>query len=354
MRRGVTFFSRGIFILLFFVFASASVTGQDLFSDTAIVESFAPLEDEFAPFDQESGKDEFLSFDNSQVLDCSSTCGGCPPKKSNTQLWWVLAALAATVMAGIFVRFKSTRNLRGFTLIASVVILGFYVGGCPCPIMSLQHVIFALIGHEPNWTGMVWFLGLIPVTFLFGKVWCGWICHLGALQEFLYLPGKVKFLQSARAQTIMRRVRIFLLIALIIQIVITQTNLFKEIDPFKVAFNLRSANMTGWILLGLVLMFSLFMFRPFCKTVCPIGLILGWVAKIPGASILAPSESCKGCHICNKSCSVNAITSDSKVSLLDNQECIACGNCVGDCKSGSMMFVHNTNQYASKSVCKRK
>jgi polyferredoxin len=219
--------------------------------------------------------------------------------------------------------------------------------------MSLQNVIFAIVGIDVNWTGMLWFLGLIPVTYLFGKVWCGWICHLGALQEFLYLPGKIKVLQTKKAQTVMRYIRVFLLLVLIVQILITRTNLFKEIDPFKVAFNLRSANLTGWVLLGLLLATSFFMYRPFCKTVCPIGLILGWVSKIPGASILAPSSNCSGCRVCDRSCSINAITCEGKNSEIDNQECITCGNCIGDCKTGSMLFVRNSAKYASKSVCKK-
>lgn len=317
-------------------------------------DTIATLEvDEFESFEQYSANDEFESFEQAGDKDCGASCGGCTPKKSNAQLWWVLSALGATVLSGFLLRYKSTRNLRGAMLLLSLLIFGFYVGACPCPIMSLHNIVFALAGIETNWTGMLWLLGLIPVTYIFGKVWCGWVCHLGALQEFIFLPGKIKILQSQKAQTIMRWIRIFLLITLVLQILITQTNLFKTIDPFKVAFNLRASNLTGWILLGLLLVMSLFMYRPFCKAVCPIGLLLGWVAKIPGASILVPSNNCSGCKVCNRSCEINAITCDDKLSVLDNQECIACGNCVGDCKNGSMKFTRNTKNNASKSVCKR-
>lgn len=302
--------------------------------------------DEFEPYNENSSNEaEFKEFTQSTATTCPTSCTGCDKKQDNSQLWWILSALAATIMAGFMVRYKTTRNLRGFILLASIIILGFYQGGCPCPIMSLQHVIMAGIGETPNWTGMIWFLGLIPVTYLFGKVWCGWVCHLGALQEFLFLPGKIKILQSEKAQKIMRIVRVVLLIALIIQILITRTNLFKTIDPFKVAFNLQASNTIGWVLLGLLLFSSVFIFRPFCKTVCPIGLVLGWISKIPGAIILWPQKECVGCKVCDSSCKINAITSDGKTSKLDNQECIACGNCASDCKKGSMLFVRNSKEY---------
>ncbi len=346
--------SAGIILILllhFFTSLNAQETNfvdSTKSADETMVEEFLPFEDNLQT------DDEFTEFQpDSASSSCPSTCTGCSSKKDNTRLWWILSALIFTLIAGILVRYRYTRNLRGFFLLSSIVILGFYQGGCPCPIMSLQQVIMAGLGETPDWTGMFWFLGLLPITYLFGKVWCGWICHLGALQEFIFLPGKVKILQSAKAQKVMRIIRMVLLLALIVQLLVTRTNLFKTIDPFKVAFNLHSANLTGWILLGIVLLASVFIYRPFCKTVCPIGLILGWISKIPGASVLAPQNSCTGCTVCESSCKIKAITHDEKISRLDNQECIACGDCVGNCRKGSMLFVRNTKGYASKAVCKK-
>jgi ferredoxin len=324
-------------------------TGQDVFLPVE-----QTVSDEFEPYEENpQAQDEFTEFADSTATACPASCSGCDKKQDNSQLWWVLSALGATILAGFMVRYNATRNLRGFILMASIIILGFYQGGCPCPIRSLQHVIMAGIGETPNWIGMIWFLGLLPVTYVFGKVWCGWICHLGALQEFLFLPGKIKILRSEKAQKIMRIIRMVLIVVLIVQILITRTNLFKTIDPFKVAFNLQASNTIGWILLGLLLLSSVFIFRPFCKTVCPIGLVLGWISKIPGASILSPQKECVGCKVCDNSCKINAITSDGKTSKLDNQECIACGNCASDCKKGSMLFVRNSKKYSSKAVCQK-
>ena len=78
----------------------------------------------------------------------------------------------------------------------------------------------------------------------------------------------------------------------------------------------------GWVLLAALLVASVLIHRPFCKTVCPIGLLLGWVSKIPGASVLGPGDHCLGCSACNGACRINAITREAKASVLDNQECI--------------------------------
>ena len=331
----------------FFIGVYAQEPNTDEF--ISIEESNDVFQDEFEDF----GDDEFANFSLEEGSSCTSSCSGCGHNKSNSQLWWVLSILGVTIIAGFMVRNKATRNFRGFFLLASLIVLGFYRGGCPCPIMSLHHTFLAIIGEEFNWRGMIWFLGLIPITYLFGKVWCGWICHLGALQEFLFLPGRIKVLQTEKAQKIMRYTRIVLLVALFVQLLITRTNLFKTIDPFKVAFNMRSSHLIGWILLGLTVLTSVFMYRPFCKTVCPIGLILGWISKIPGASVLAPRKTCISCKTCDTSCRINAITRDTKVSVLDNQECIACGDCVTGCKKDAMLFVRNSKKHGSRSICEK-
>ena len=117
---------------------------------------------------------------------------------------WVLGILFATLVAGLLVRFSATRNLRAVFLTCSVAVLGFYKGACPCPVQSLQYSILNLLGHDYKWQTLVYLLGLLPRTYLFGRVFCGWICHMGALQEFLFLGNRLRYLQSERAQTMMR------------------------------------------------------------------------------------------------------------------------------------------------------
>lgn len=327
--------------------------------------------DEFSSFPETANEspanetnDEFGSFDEFENFEPSvsdkgvhESCGGnhseCKNKKAEN-LAWVFGILAFTILAGFFVRFSITRNLRGVFLIAAVAVLGFYKGACPCPISSMQNLVLMGLGIEVQWQSLIWFLALIPITYLFGRVYCGWICHLGALQEFIYLPAKIKLFQSENAQKIMRAIRIFFLIALLVQLFITRTNLFKHYDPFKAAFNLIATNTTSWILLALLLVSSVFIYRPFCKTVCPIGLILGWVAKIPGASVIGNNGNCNGCKTCYSNCNIRAITRDDKFSKLDNQECIACGECVSNCNKNALQFFRNNKKsHHDQIACKR-
>ncbi len=307
--------------------------------------------EEFENLDEKSSQndDEFenLGSEESKKLNCNKQCKNMDEGISD-YLLWILWILFFTVMAGVFVRFEILRNTRAIFLIAGIILMGFYRGACPCPISSIQNLFLWIIGENINWQTTVWFLSLLPITYFLGKVWCGWICHLGALQEFLFLPTKVKILQSEKSQKIMRIIRIILFVILIIQLLMTRTILFDKIDPFKVAFNLFATNTTAWILFFLMIISSLFIYRPFCKTVCPIGLVLGWIAKIPFASVIGQNGDCRACSICNNACKIRAITRDDKFSKLDNQECMACGECLTDCKKNAISFYKKTKIHSDK------
>lgn len=246
-----------------------------------------------------------------------------------------IISLLFTILAGIIVRFRRLRFLRYLFLLGSLVFLGFWHGGCPCPISSFHNLFLINMGVDVQWHSLIWFLGLIPITYIFSRVWCGWICHLGALQEFIYIPNKFTFLKSERAQKIMRIMIYVFLIALIVQLFITKKNWFIHIDPFKVAFNFISFYTIGWILLGLLLVSSLFIYRPFCRAVCPVGLILGWINKIPGASMLGKSKKCTSCKRCVSVCPVQGI--NEKISF-NNNECIMCGICQDICKKDAIIY----------------
>jgi len=318
-------------------------------------------EDEFEEFsDFQSGDDEFSEFEEFEEAPDDAAAGtvmsgdieGNVGINISSGLQWVLGILAFTILAGFLVRNPKTRKYRVFFLLASVVILGFYRGACPCPIMSFQNLILAIRGVDVSWQSLVWFLALIPITYFFGKVWCGWICHLGALQEFLF-RGKMEILKGRKSQNVLRYVRIGVLVVLVAQLLITQTNVFVHYDPFKVAYNLFSASTLGYVLLGVMLVSSVFINRPFCRTVCPIGLVLGWVSLIPGASVIGvKKDKCVGCNQCNTACHIHAITRENKVSRLVNQDCIACGECMDACKNNGLTFFQLGKSHPNNVICK--
>jgi NAD-dependent dihydropyrimidine dehydrogenase PreA subunit len=252
-------------------------------------------------------------------------------------VYQVTILLILGVIISLLIKYKWIVTFRSIILLASLIYLGFYLGGCPCMIMSFQNTILLLLGEVVSWKSILWFVGLIPLTYFFGKVWCGWLCHLGAFQEFLFRNPLGKTFTSEKWQKAFKYIQVSLLIALIIQLIATRTNLFVKIDPFKVAFNLMSSNLTGYILLILLLISSVFIYRPFCRAACPVGLILGWVSRIPYSHrICIDKESCNSCCRCASSCNQMALVNDGKIIKIRQDECIACGECITKCKKDAI------------------
>jgi len=307
-------------------------------------EEFESTGSEFVAMDETSDDqfeqlddDEFTDFDESDSFKHTEM-----NQESHSNDSWFLYKLtiifSLVIIVGIFIKNVTFRRLRPFFLIIMLVWLGFIEGGCPCMISSMQHTVLGLLGDGSSWIKMLWFLGLIPLSYVFGRVWCGWLCHLGALQEFLYKSSRLNVLKAYKSQRIIKWIQISVFVILLAQIIITRANIFIHYDPFKVAFNLFSANITGYILLGILILSSVLIYRPFCRAFCPVGLILGWVSYIPGARSISRNDACIDCIRCSNDCKQNAITYEDKRSRLTKCDCIACGECLDSCKKNAISF----------------
>lgn len=325
--------------------------------------------DEFKTFDEFK---EFTEGDSTSACTqvCEKTCARKAAEKNRQT--WVIIILVFTVIAGILARFSATRNLRGLFLIASLMIVGFYKAGCTgCPINSFQSIFlwfFGLFGDEEVRTSLssvLLIIALVPVTYLLGRVYCGWICHLGALQELIYRPAKFKVMQTPKAQKILKYTRYGLLTVLIVQLGIMGIRYWCRIDPFVNIFGFRDFYLMLtetkvfdteliiiMILVVLLLISSVFTFRPFCRTACPVGLILGLISKIPGASVIGLKSECSGCKLCNAACDVKAITRSEKISSIDNMDCIMCGDCVDACGKNGLNFFRKSKKHKSIVECR--
>ncbi|WP_297090918.1 4Fe-4S binding protein [uncultured Draconibacterium sp.] len=315
-------------------------------------------EDEFAPLEQTEKEDEFETFSDNDEFEAFDDTNEFEAFDESTEFETLddstvdenetysiytdrnftlsVLVLALTLLAGILVRFKTTRKLKTIMLLSTMIYLGFINGACPCMISSFQNTVMYVMGLEVRPVHMIWFIGLIPLTYFFGKVWCGWVCHLGALQEFIFRPGVLTILQNRKSQNVLRWIRLVVLLILVVQIIITKTNIFIHYDPFKVAFNLFSANTLGYVLLVIMLLSSVLIYRPFCRAFCPVGLILGWINYLPGAAKLNKTESCVDCKTCSNACRHNALTYESKKSYLNHEDCILCGDCIDTCRFTSL------------------
>jgi ferredoxin len=219
--------------------------------------------------------------------------------------------------------------------------------------------------------------GFIIILFLnifLGRIYCSSVCPLGTMQDIIsyaakklnkkkhfallanykilrYLMFSATLLSFLAGNLILIDIldpfsntgRIFsnivrpiaLLANNLIAIVFEKLNIFAiyqiEIKSLSIALILISS--------GILLIIGIMSFskgRLFCNTICPVGTILGLLAKYSFVKISINENSCNSCNLCEKVCKSGCIDKNAK--QIDFERCVNCYNCFSVCPTGGITF----------------
>jgi transcriptional regulator of nitric oxide reductase len=180
---------------------------------------------------------------------------------------------------------------------------------------------------------------LIAFTLISLVVWgratfCGWLCPFGALQEFVGLLARAnrvpQWRPPARVSRALARSRYAILALLAAAAAITPAAAVKmvEIEPFKTAITVgfrRELPFQLWAI-GLLLA-GAFVYKFFCRFVCPLGAALTIGGKLRQWNWLPRIDACgQPCQRCRNVCRYDAIEPGGRI---DYDECFQCLDCVG-------------------------
>lgn len=187
--------------------------------------------------------------------------------------------------------------------------------------------------HESAFILMI--IGFI-LAFLFGPVFCGWICPLGTVQEWVAKLGhkifkrKYNHLIPTKLDKTLRYLRYLVLIWVVYVTATSGRLIFAEYDPYFALFNFWTSEVAlgSLIVLGLTLLLSVFVERPWCKYACPYGAILGITNLFRVFQIKRAASTCKADGACSIMCPMN-ISVDSLTTVRDHQ-CISCLECTSE------------------------
>ena len=196
--------------------------------------------------------------------------------------------------------------------------------------------------HESNlWT----FLGVTLVTVTIGAAFCGYLCPLGSVQEWIGSIGKKTFkkrynrIAGKKVDQLLGYMRYGVLITIIIQTTRMTTLVFQRVDPYYALFHFWMGDvfLTALIALGIILMLSFFVERPWCRWFCPFGALQGILQLISPWKIRKNKELCTSCGACARACPMG-IHIQEKNSVFDTR-CNRCGNCLRAChREGAISF----------------
>jgi ferredoxin len=274
--------------------------------------------------------------------------------------------------------FAALRGIQGFrratqTLVA-LVVLGAVVGrtsaiaaGAPggtvtsgealCPFGGLETIgtFLATGGYVPHVhsSNVVLAVAALLVAFFARGSFCGWICPLGFVQDLV--AGLASFVRrrvppagrsmralqrrAAPLRVLDRPLRLLKYVVLawaVLGAAAYGTMVFRGVDPWNALLDLgRETAGLGLVILGVVLVASLFVDRAWCRYACPLGAATGLVSRFSPMRLERVEAACSSCGACTKACPMGLPVATA--TMIVSQDCTGCLECVEACpRSGAL------------------
>jgi hypothetical protein len=256
---------------------------------------------------------------------------------------FVLWAVFMTVAFLLLRKNKMSPSLSKYILLCSTLIFGVILGPEPNSMSTVKDMVsnFAIKGvlFPPRIIALLVFLGIV---FAANKLICGWVCQLGTLEDFIFRLNR----DSKDREGIFRQYKIPFYISNTIRIVffilftliafVCSFDIIEAINPF-VVFKPAALTSIGIAFISILLISSLFIYRPWCHLFCPFGLI-GWIVeKFSRYRIKVNPTTCINCKECVTACPSDAMKSILKKDKV-KPDCFSCGTCINVCPTKSITF----------------
>ncbi len=241
-------------------------------------------------------------------------------RTSPAEVAWMLGLLALVTVAF----FLKRDRVRWVALVATFLYLGWFDGG----FLSVSHITAAIS------VGPAVFLEDVPLllfvvftvvtTLLVGRVFCGFLCPFGVLQDFLekVVPRKFKReLPRALHERLYLAKYVCLAAILLPALAGSRASIFSFFEPFGTVFFL-SSSIVLWAIAGAILVASAIVPRFYCRYACPLGAALA-VASTVSPFRIRRVEHCDHCKVCEQVCPTGAIGGPR----IDFRECVRCNIC---------------------------
>ena len=250
-------------------------------------------------------------------------------------------------LIAVFIFFRKRKvgsTVRKAILFISVCIFGVIMGSDPSPMGTVKDAIH-LYGSAgavfpPRMIALAVFL---VIVFVANKYICAWGCQLGVLQDLIF-----RINQAAKRKAIIGRqikvpfafsngVRALFLGVFTLAAFIWGADIIEPFDPFKI-FKPLYLTLSGIIFVGMLLILSLFVYRPWCHFFCPFGLV-GWlVEKVSRIRISVDYQTCIACQKCSSACPSTVMAAILKQDKKTIPDCFACYTCRDVCPTDSISF----------------
>ena len=218
-----------------------------------------------------------------------------------------------------------------------------------CPMGALQNAMASSGKTAPYYIfGILLLFGV-----LFGRWICGFLCPFGLIQDLLHKIPTPK-LKKGKLTRILSYFKYVILA--VFGFIIPFLYMFRDfplpafckyfcpagtlegaIGLLSNGFNESYFRMLGplftwkFLLMVSLLVVAVFVYRVFCRFLCPLGALYGLFNRISIFGIKLDTEKCVDCGKCISKCKMD-------IRYVGDHECIGCGECIGACPTGAITW----------------
>ena len=246
----------------------------------------------------------------------------------------------------------------GFTTLIGYHVIGNLINGdngaitnpeAYCPFGGLETAYDYLISGgkylpHTHLSNLVLLGAVLGLTLIFKSAFCGWICPLGAIQDWIYNFRRLFFKKNLKlpfrlpgwVDKALHSIKYLVLAWLLWQTALAGYMVFRDYDPWSALLNLgKEAALGGVVILLTTLVLALFVERPWCTYACPLGAAIGVVGKASLLKIRRDEATClSGCTLCTKACPAGLDV--KKMKTVSSSQCVNCMSCVAGCPTGAL------------------
>jgi Pyruvate/2-oxoacid:ferredoxin oxidoreductase delta subunit len=211
-------------------------------------------------------------------------------------------------------------------------------------LMAFKYFVMTGIVEPLHPSGLMLFMAITGVSLVLKKGFCGWICPIGTVSQYLWMAGERIFGRNFRIEKytdIGLRSLKYLLLSLFFWVIVvamgtTMIVLFFLSDYYKIAdvkmlkFFTDMSTLSAVVLAALGIL-SIIYKNFWCRYLCPYGALLGLLSRLSPVKVRRNEEKCIHCHACSTHCPT--LIDVEKREVIASAECFGCMTCVSRCPS---------------------
>jgi ferredoxin len=203
-----------------------------------------------------------------------------------------------------YIKSRSRQQMLWLSIF-SLLYFGFYREGCICSIGSIQNVTLSFFDplYSISATALLFFSLPLIFTLFFGRTFCAGACPLGAIQDLVII--KPISLPKWLNKTLGLLPYIYLSLGILFAATGTDFIICRY-DPFVGIFRM-DAKILLVVLGASFLLMGMFVARPYCRFLCPYGVLLSWMSRFSRRHLTITPSKCIKCKLCANSCPFDAI-----------------------------------------------